>query len=73
MKEIVFDSVLLKDGHLSCPSRLARHNAHYKVIATFPDEDATELDIELASAQDIEGEYLAEKEIQYYLSLKDPR
>ncbi len=37
MSEIVFESQLLRDGHLSCPEEYANPEAQFKVIVSLPD------------------------------------
>jgi hypothetical protein len=72
MIEIVLDATLLKDAHLLCPPKLARRDARYKVIASLPENEASELDIERSSAMDMADESLSQEEKKYYLKLKDP-
>lgn len=66
MKKMVFESKLLPDGHLYCPTEVAqKNNAHFKVIVTFKE---TEFE---ASEHDASEDFLSEKELNYYLGLKD--
>jgi hypothetical protein len=67
MREIVFESQLLLDGHLYCPKEYATPSAKFKVIVSLPDEYATDSEIELASVIDISDEFLSEKELNYYI------
>lgn len=69
MHEVVFESQLLKDGHLYCPKEYAKPRAKFKVIVSLPDEDATDSEIETVSAIDQSGEFLSEEEINYYMGL----
>ena len=39
MHEVIFESQLLKDGHLSCPKEYADPKAQFRVIVSLPDED----------------------------------
>lgn len=71
MHEIIFESQLLKDGHLSCPKKYAMPKATYKVIATLPDLTATDSDIEMASVIDQSDEFISEEELSYYMKLDD--
>jgi len=65
MSEIVFESQLLKDGHLYCPKEYATPRAKFKVIVSIPDEFATDSEIELASAIDNSDESLSKEEVNY--------
>ena len=69
MHEIVFESQLLKDGHLYCPKEYATPRAKFKVIVSLPDEYATDSEIELASVIDNSDEFLSKKELYYYMNL----
>ena len=73
MQEAVFDSRLLKDGHLYCPEEFAKPKAKFKVIVTLPDHevDASESDIEMAAAADNSDDFLSHQELEYYLSLDE--
>ncbi len=74
MKEEIFESKLLPDGHLYCPKKFAKKkNARFKVTVIFEDSgnQATEADIELASAQDLPEDSLSKEELKYYLNLED--
>lgn len=74
MKKMVFESKLLPDGHLYCPTEIAqKNNAHFKVIVTFKETEfeASEHEVELSSAHDASEDFLSEKELDYYLGLKD--
>lgn len=71
MPEVVFDSKLLKDGHLYCPKEYAIKKAHYKVIVSITEYDATDTELELAAVHDSPGDYLTKSEIEYYLKLDD--
>ena len=73
MQETVFDSRLLKDGHLYCPKEFARPKAKFKVIVTLPDheEDPSESDMEMAAAADNSDDFLSRQELEYYLSLDE--
>lgn len=39
MHEVIFESQLLKDGHLSCPKEYANPKAQFKVIVSLPGEE----------------------------------
>lgn len=39
MQEVIFESQLLKDGHLYCPKEYANPKAQFKVIVSLPDEE----------------------------------
>ena len=69
MQQIIFNTRLLKDGHLFCPKQYAKRNAEFKVIVTIPEIEVTESDIELATIKDISQDFLTEKEVDYYLNL----
>ena len=69
MHEIVFESQLLKDGHLYCPKEYATPRAKFKVIVSLPDEYAADSEIELASVIDNSDEFLSKKELYYYMNL----
>jgi len=69
MHEIVFESQLLKDGHLYCPKEYAAPSAKFKVIVSLPDEYATDSEIELASVIDNSDEFLSKEELNYYMNL----
>ena len=74
MKEIVFESKLLSDGHLYCPKELAKKkNARFKVFAYIEETEdlVTEQEIELAAVQDLSEDFLSENELNYYLNLDD--
>lgn len=77
MKEIVFESKMLDDGHLYCPKEIKEiaemKNAQFKVIATFADNEAeaSERELEAAAVHDLSEDYLSEKEVNYYLNLKE--
>ena len=43
MHEVMFESQLLKDGHLSCPKEYANPKAQFKVIVSLPDEESAYL------------------------------
>ena len=71
MSEVVFESQLLKDGHLYCPREYAKSRAKFKVIVSLPDENATDSEIELASVIDQSDEFLSEEEINHYMRLDE--
>lgn len=71
MHEVIFESQLLKDGHLSCPKKYAMPKAIYKVIVNFPDLTATDSDIEMASVEDQSDEFISEEELNYYMKLDE--
>ena len=74
MKEIVFESKMLEDGHLYCPKEIAEvKNVHFKVIATFADDEAeaSERELEAAAVHDLSEDYLSKEEVSYYLNLKE--
>lgn len=71
MHEVIFESQLLKDGHLYCPKEYAKPRARFKVIVSLPDEDASDAEIELASATDHSDEFLSKEEVDYYMSLDE--
>jgi hypothetical protein len=39
MREVVFKSELLQDGHLACPKKYAKPWAQFKVIVSLPGDD----------------------------------
>lgn len=71
MTEIVFDTKLLPDGHLSCPEEFAeKKNVQFKVIVIFETANqSTEQDFELSAVQDVSEDFLSEEELNYYLNL----
>ena len=69
MQEIMFESQLLKDGHLSCPKEYATPMARFKVIVSIPDENATDSELEMASIVDQSDEFLSDQELEYYMNL----
>ncbi len=71
MQEVIFDSQLLKDGHLYCPKEYAKPEAKFKVIVSLPDEDATDSEMEMAAVADNSDEFLSREEIDYYLNLDE--
>lgn len=74
MKKMVFESKLLPDGHLYCPDEVTqKKNARFKVIVTFEETgfEASEREIELSAISDVSEDFLSEKELNYYLNLKD--
>ncbi len=75
MKTAVFDSHLLPDGHLYCPEQLAKnHKARFQVVVTLEegeDNEATALELELASVQDTSEDFLSGAELKYYFALDD--
>ena len=71
MHEVIFESQLLKDGHLYCPKEYAIPKASFKVIVSLPDEIATDSEIELASVVDQSDEFLSQEEVNYYMSLDE--
>jgi len=71
MSEVIFESQLLKDGHLYCPKKYATPYAKFKVTVCLPDENAADSDIELAAVADQSDEFLSEEEVNYYMSLDE--
>jgi len=71
MHEIIFESQLLKDGHLSCPKEYAMPKAIYKVAVSLPDLIATDSDIEMVSVVDQSDEFISDGELSYYMSLDE--
>ncbi len=75
MNAITFDSQLLPDGHLYCPTEWSmKKNALFKVIVLFqdPDLDASDHDLELAALTDSStDDFLSPEELNYYLTLED--
>jgi hypothetical protein len=69
MQEVMFDSQLLKDGHLYCPKEYATPKARFKVIVSLPGENATDSEIEMASVVDHSDEFLSDQELEYYMNL----
>lgn len=69
MNEVIFESQLLKDGHLSCPKEYAMPKAIYKVVVSLPDAIATDSDIEMASVVDQSDEFISDGELSYYMNL----
>ncbi|TAN46705.1 MAG: hypothetical protein EPN21_19680 [Methylococcaceae bacterium] len=75
MNQAVFESRLLADGHLYCPSEFSQKaNAFFKVIVTFEDAgmEISEQDIELAAINDNSTDFLSQEELDYYLGLDEP-
>lgn len=73
MKNLVFESKLLPDGHLYCPRELAhKKHVNFKVVVTFEETDleASEHEIEMSNINDISEDFLSEKELNYYLNLE---
>jgi hypothetical protein len=70
MRDVVFESSLLDDGHLDCPRQYALRNAKFRVIVSLP-EEAGDPEIEAAAALDGSGETLSVKERAYHLGLSD--
>lgn len=71
MPEVVFESQLLKDGHLYCPAKYAVPKAKYKVIVSLPEKDAAESEIELAAVTDLSEDFLSEEEVEYYMNMEN--
>ncbi|MBC8180648.1 hypothetical protein H8E88_05935 [candidate division KSB1 bacterium] len=74
METLAFESKLLSDGHLYCPKELTRkRNVKFKVIVTFEDNkiEASDIDIELSSINDISDDFLSDEEVNYYLNLDE--
>lgn len=74
MKEIVFESKLLPDGHLYCPKKFAKKkNVRFKVVVIFDeiDDRVSEQEMEYAAAQDLTDDFLSEEEVNYYLNLEE--
>lgn len=69
MRESVFNSKLLEDGHLYCPKKFAVKDAKFKVIVSIPQDNASDSEIEMASTIDNPDDFLTEEEIKYYLLL----
>ncbi|MCH8317344.1 MAG: hypothetical protein IIA88_02410 [Bacteroidetes bacterium] len=67
MRESVFNSKLLKDGHLYCPKKFTVKDAKFKVIISIPQDNAIDSEIEMASTIDNQDDFLTEEEIKYYL------
>jgi len=70
MRESVFNSKLLEDGHLYCPKKFAVKDAKFKVIVSIPQDNASDSEIEMASTIDNPDDFLTEEEIKYYLQKK---
>lgn len=73
MKNLVFKSKLLSDGHLYCPEELAhKKHANFKVVVTFEETDfeASEHEIEMSNINDVSEDFLSKEELKYYLNLK---
>jgi DNA/RNA endonuclease G (NUC1) len=71
MQEVIFESQLLKDGHLYCPKEYAIPKASFKVIVSLPEEIATDSEIELSSVVDQSDEFLSQEELSYYMNLDE--
>ncbi len=70
----VFDSHVLPDGHLACPQEfLHQKNVQFKVLVFLDDveQEASEVDIELAAVQDTGDDFVSQEELNYYLALDD--
>ena len=73
MKNLVFESKLLPDGHLYCPREFAhKKHVNFKVVVTFEETDleASEHEIEISNINDVSEDFLSEKELNYYLNLE---
>ena len=73
MKNLVFKSKLLPDGHLYCPEELAhKKHVNFKVVVTFEktDLEASEYEIEKSNINDVSEDFLSEEELNYYLNLE---
>ncbi len=73
MHEVIFESQLLKDGHLYCPKEFTSPKATYKVIVSLPGDIATDSDMETAAVVDQSDEFLSREELRYYMSLDDKK
>ena len=74
MTTIAFESKLLPDGHLYCPTEFTkRKNVKFKVIVMFEDNtiEASDQDIEFSSIRDISEDFLSQEELNYYLNLEE--
>ncbi len=74
MKEIVFESKLLPNGHLYCPKKFAKkQNVRFKVIVIFDeiDDRVSEQEMEFTAAHDLSNDFLSEEEVNYYLNLEE--
>lgn len=71
MRELIFDTKLLNDGHLYCPKKFAIKNAKFKVIVSVSEDHATDSEIEMSSIIDNSNDFLTKKEIKYYLNLDE--
>ena len=73
MKNLVFKSKLLPDGHLYCPEELVhKKHASFKVVVTFErtDLEASEYELEKSNINDVSEDFLSEEELNYYLNLE---
>ena len=73
MKNLVFKSKLLPDGHLYCPEELIhKKHVNFKVVVTFEktDLEASEYEIEKSNINDVSEDFLSEEELNYYLNLE---
>ena len=71
MPKTIFETRLLKDGHLYCPKKFARSGAKFKVIVSLPDEEPDDETFETASVTDLSADGLTEEEIDYYMQLDE--
>ncbi|HLP47687.1 MAG TPA: hypothetical protein VK469_17210 [Candidatus Kapabacteria bacterium] len=71
MHEVIFESQLLKYGHLACPKKYAIPKAIYKVVVSLADVTSADSDIEMASVVDQSDEFISEEELGYYMSMDE--
>ncbi len=74
MKEVVFNTRLLPDGHLYCPEEFAeKENVRFKVIVIFDEtgDQDIEREIEVSAVTDVSEDFLSEEELNYYLNLDE--
>jgi hypothetical protein len=75
MNAITFDSQLLPDGHLYCPTEWSqKKKALFKVTVVIQDPDkldASDHDLELSALTDSSSDFLSQEELNYYLALED--
>ncbi len=64
MQEVIFESKLLKDGHLYCPKNKLSLLSNFKGPLY-----ATDSEIEMAAVADQAEEFLSDQELEYYMNL----
>ncbi|MBF0099574.1 MAG: hypothetical protein HQK77_01560 [Desulfobacterales bacterium] len=74
MNTVTFESKLLPDGHLYCPSKFAqKKNAMFKVIVIFDENEigVSEHDLDISAINDNSTDFLSKEELNYYFNLEE--